>query len=407
MKILIVNQAFWPDVVATAQHMTDWAEDLTARGHEVTVIASRSLYGQSRATLARREQRGNIRIIRVGGNLFRKGRILTRLIDFGMFHLAALWKVLTLPRHDAVVCLTTPPFIGVVGRAAQMLRGWKYIQYEMDLYPDIAVALGVMKPNAAGTRFFDGMHRHLLRKADRVVVLGRCMRRLITAKGIHDDKQVLVTPWADETELAPVPREHNAFRKAHGLEGKCVVMYSGNLGLGHDVTTICQAMERLQKAGDDTVRFVFIGGGRRMKEVTAFVQDRGLTPPLMLDYQPREKLAETLSAADIHLITQAEGTSGIIVPSKLYGILAAGRPAIYIGPKDSEVALTLAEHDLGDLLDVGDAEGMVAAIRRRQAGLAGQEAFAGKARAVLREGHSRAVCCAKLSAMVENLRGGR
>jgi len=407
MRILIINQPFWPDVVATAQHLADWAEALVARGHEVTVIASRSVYGNQGANLPKREDYKGVKVYRVGANLFKKGRILTRLIDFGLFHLLALYRAMALPRQDVVVCLTTPPFIGVVGMLVKSVRGSRYVQYEMDLYPDVPVALGLMKPRSMVTRIFEGIHRKLLRSADRVVVLGRCMERVIGAKGIAASKLVRVTPWADSEEIVPVPRESNAFRREHQLTDKFVIMYSGNLGLGHDITTITSAMRELQDSAnphDRACRFVFIGGGKRMQEVQRFVDQYKLKNVVLLGYQPREKLAETLSAGDIHLITQAAGTSGLIVPSKFYGILAAGRPSVYIGPEDTEVACVLAETGLGSVLRIGDVRGFLEAIRRlRDNGGASQEELA---RTTLRKFYSRQICTQKLTGMVESLAAG-
>ena len=406
MKILLINQPFWPDVVATAQHMADWGQSMTAQGHQVTVIASRSVYGQQGAVLPKREEYRGIKIYRVGANLFKKGRILTRLVDFGLFHLLALWRALTLPRQDVVVCLTTPPMIGVVGMLLKTFRGSRYIQYEMDLYPDVPVALGVFKPRSLVTRIFERIHRRLLRSADRVIVLGRCMHKVIAAKNIPENKLVLITPWADPDELQPLPRHQNPFRKEHGLDDKFVIMYSGNLGLGHDITTLCSAMEKLAASSDpldQAVRFVFIGGGRRMQEIRRYLDGKHLANTLILDYQPRESLAETLSAADVHLITQAPGTTGLIVPSKFYGILAAGRPSIYIGPDDTEVALAIREDHLGTVLAIGQVPELLAAIRALQSNPAAQLDMQAHARTILTQRYSRAVNTQKLTTLAESL----
>ena len=406
MKILLINQPFWPDVVATAQHMADWGQSMAAQGHQVTVIASRSVYGQQGAVLPKREEYRGIKIYRVGANLFKKGRILTRLVDFGLFHLLALWRALTLPRQDVVVCLTTPPMIGVVGMLLKTFRGSRYIQYEMDLYPDVPVALGVFKPRSLVTRLFERIHRRLLRSADRVIVLGRCMHKVIAAKNIAENKLVLITPWADPDELQPLPRHQNPFRKEHGLDEKFVIMYSGNLGLGHDITTLCSAMEKLAASSDpldQAVRFVFIGGGRRMQEIRRYLDGKHLANTLILDYQPRESLAETLSAADVHLITQAPGTTGLIVPSKFYGILAAGRPSIYIGPDDTEVALSIREDHLGTVLAIGQVHELLAAIRALQSNPAAQLDMQAHARSILTQRYSRAVNTQKLTTLAESL----
>jgi glycosyltransferase involved in cell wall biosynthesis len=399
MRILILNQAYWPDVVATAQHMTDWAEHLVSRGHDVTVIASRSVYGKQGAVLSKAETHNGVKIIRVGSNRFGKRGLVSRALDFAKFHVLAGWKALAGKRPDIIVCLTTPPFIGVVGYLTRALRRSRYVQYEMDIYPDVAVALGALKKNSLAHRFFERVHRRLLNAAARIVVLGRDMDALIASKGIAEKKRVLVTPWADPDEIVPVPRGQNAFRKEHGLEDKFVITYSGNLGLGHDITTICSAMEQL--GTDPAVRFVFIGGGKRMEEIKKFAAGKNFVPPLILEYQPREKLPETLSAADAHLITQAPGTTGLIVPSKLYGILAAGRPILYIGPADTEVALTVKEHSLGHIIQIGDTPAFLAAVRQLQS--TDSAALESKARDVLRKNYSRQVNCEKLTAMVESL----
>lgn len=397
MRILIINQPFWPDVVATAQHLADWTEHLTAHGHTVTVIASRSVYGKQGAVLPKRDTYHGATVYRVGANLFKKGRILTRLIDFGLFHTLALWRALTLPKQDVVVCLTTPPMVGVVGMLLKLFRGTRYIQYEMDLYPDVPVALGMWKPRSLVTRFFDRVHRKLLRSADRVIVLGRCMHKVIAAKNIHPAKLVLITPWADPDEIVPVPRDQNLFLLEHNLTHSRVIMYSGNLGLGHDISTLCTAIKTLAASPDPVdqqLRFVFIGGGKRMTEIQRFAEQHKLPNILLLDYQPREKLPETLSAADAHLITQAPNTTGLIVPSKFYGILAAGRPSIYIGPADTEVALTLLEESLGSVHAIGDTLSLLAALR---AVTPAQPTFESRARQILRGKYSRQVMTAKLT----------
>lgn len=400
MRVLILNQAYWPDVVATAQHMTDWAEYLAARGHQVTVIASRSVYGQTGVHLPRRETHHGVEIIRVGSNIFGKRGLISRALDFGLFHLRSLTRALLLPRQDVVVCLTTPPFIGLVGYMLRLLRRSRYVQYEMDVYPDVAVALGALRPGTLLARLLDRLHRRLLKSAARVVVLGRDMQALVESKNIPREKLVLVTPWAHPEEILPVEPAANAFRQEHGLQDRFVVMYSGNLGLGHDITTLVSAMQRL--ANDPQIRFVFIGGGKRMDEIQALAEKARIPAPLILDYQPRPRLGETLSAADVHLITQAPGTAGLIVPSKLYGILAAGRPAIYIGPSETEVARTLRENKLGYVLQIGDVDGLLAALTELRGGGANRDLHQ-RARAVLVAHHSTEVCCARLTEMVSGL----
>ncbi len=201
----------------------------------------------------------------------------------------------------------------------------------------------------------------------------------------------------------PRAAQKNLFRRQHNLTDNFIVMYSGNLGLGHDITTMLAAIETLHASTDprdQLTRFVFIGGGKRMTEIRRAIEAKNLTNTLLLDYQPREQLADTLSAADVHLITQASGTSGLIVPSKFYGILAAGRPSIYIGPGDTEVACVIAETGFGRVLNIGDAGGLVSAIREMANT---RRDFETPARDLLRANYSRAINTEKLTQMLQAL----
>jgi glycosyltransferase involved in cell wall biosynthesis len=229
------------------------------------------------------------------------------------------------------------------------------------------------------------------------------MKRVLLDKNIAglEQKMALVTPWAEPAPSTRIPIAENPFRLRHNLVGKFVVIYAGNLGLGHDTQTLLGAMERFRE--DDAIRFVFVGGGRRMKDIQDVVDAKGLTNVLMLDYLPREELAGMLSAADVHLISQAPDTSGLIVPSKLYGILAAGRPCIYVGPSDTEAAYTITEEDVGIVVAPGDVEGYVAALqtyRQLPTGTLAERTIAALAR-----GHTRESCTQALTSLVEELAG--
>lgn len=364
MRVLLINQVFYPDVAATAQHAHDLARHLVKHGHEVHVIASRAIYGTKGAALPKRETVDGIHIHRVARALFGKAGILGRAIDFGLFYMAAGLKALFMRRFDVVVCLTTPPFIVLVGWALRLLKRSRLVFWVMDMYPDVPVALGVMKKGSLATRFFDGIDRWMLRSADRTVVLGRCMMERVRAKigaGKRSDHVVKIGVWSDQGEVKPIAREENPYRKEWGLGDRFVVMYSGNFGLAHDVDTMCRACEMLKV--DDRFRFVFVGGGKKKKVVEEFVKDKGLTNAVCAPYQPREKLDASLSCADAHLVSVLEGLEGMIVPCKLFGIMAAGRPTIYIGDASSEIARVVEEHECGVLIKQGDAEGLVNAIR--------------------------------------------
>jgi colanic acid biosynthesis glycosyl transferase WcaI len=401
MRILMLNQVFYPDVAATAQHAHDLAKHLVAHGHEVAVIASRSIYGKKGAALPKREVVDGIEINRVGKSIFGKASIAARVLDFGLFYLAAMFKALTVRKPDVIICFTTPPFIALVGWLVRLLRGSKFVYWVMDLYPDLPVACGVMKPKSIITRFFEAINRFCLRTADRTVVLGRCMRQRVLNKGIKPRHVVHIGVWADQAEVQPIARESNPYRAEWSLGDRFVVMYSGNFGLGHDVDTMCQAALRLR--GDDRIRFVFAGDGKKKRMVEWFVERQSLDNCVLAPYQPRERLDASLSCADLHLATLLEGVEGIMVPCKLFGIMAAGRPTLFIGHPDSELARVLVEHDCGMVIRQGDVDGLVTAIQKLEADRAWNARMGENARAALIRAYDRAQACEAWRRMLEEL----
>ena len=246
MRVLLINQVFYPDVAATAQHGHDLARDLVRHGHQVTAIASRSIYGSKGSVLPSRETVDGIEIHRVGRSFFGKVGIAGRFADFLLFYLAALLKALLLPKHDVVVCFTTPPFIAVVGRLLRLVKGTRFVYWVMDLYPDVAIAAGLMKERGLGARILERINRGCLRKADAVVVLGRCMRDRVLAKGVDPSRVELIGVWSDHSEIDPESSEVNGYREEWGVGDRCLIMYSGNFGIGHEVDTFLEAARRLR-----------------------------------------------------------------------------------------------------------------------------------------------------------------
>ena len=361
MRVLLINQVFYPDVAATAQHGHDLARDLVRHGHEVTAISSRSLYGDKGSTLPARETVDGIEIHRVGRSFFGKVGIAGRFADFLLFYVAALLKALLLSRHDVVVCFTTPPFIAVVGRLLRLVKGTRFVYWVMDLYPDVAISAGLMKERSLAARVLERINRGCLRKADAVVVLGRCMRDRVLAKGVDPDRVELIGVWSDHSEIDPESSGINSYRQEWGIGDRCLVMYSGNFGIGHEVDTFLEAARRLKD--DDRIRFAFVGGGKRKADVEEYIERHGLQDTCIpAPYQPRERLGDLLTAADVHLASMLPGWSGVMVPCKLFGVLAAARPVLFIGPRESEVSQVVDELDCGSTIVPGDVDELVARI---------------------------------------------
>jgi len=361
MRILLLNQCFHPDVVATAQHGWDLARRLAADGHEVTAIASRSIYGSVGATLPPEEVIEGIMVRRVAASRFGKASIPARAIDFLGFYVRAAIEALRLPKQDVAICFTTPPFISLVGLVLGVLRGTRTVYWAMDLYPDVPVACGVLRANSLATRVLELVNRACLRRSARVVVLGRCMRALIESKGIPAERIELIRPWAEPGKPATPRGVPNRYRSDWGAGDRTVVMYSGNFGLGHDFETIVDGIAELRN--DRRFLFAMVGGGKRKPEVLAMLRARGITNVVDAPYQPRESLGELLAAADVHLVSLAPGMEGIMVPSKFFGVAAAGRPVVSVGSPKGEIARCVTETGCGRVVAPGDTAGFRDALR--------------------------------------------
>ncbi len=406
MRVLLINQAYYPDVAATAQHAHDLATHLVAHGHDVDVIASRSLYGKAGATLPRNETIAGVHVHRVARSLFGKAGNVGRAIDFVLFYVAATWRAFRVTRPDVVVCFTTPPLIALVGVLLQAARRCRYVYWIMDLYPDLAVTCGVLREGGLLTRLFDRISLLCIRRADRVVVLGRCMRDRVTGKHADDprvdpSRVIHIGVWSDQDEVRPIPRESNPYRDEWQLGGRFVVMYSGNFGIGHDFSTMLGAVERLRD--DDRVLFAFVGDGKRKAEVERSVRDRKLTNVVIFGYQPRERLHASLSCADVHLVTLREGLEGCIVPCKLFGAMAAGRPTIFIGHPSSEIARVLVDHECGVTVREGDVDSLVAAIRGLLDDPSRATGLGERARAAMRDAYDRHHACEAWRCLLEEV----
>ncbi|MFG0330400.1 MAG: glycosyltransferase family 4 protein [Phycisphaerales bacterium] len=392
MRVLLLNQTFYPDVAATAQHGHDLARTLVADGHEVVAIASRSIYGRKGAALPAHEFADGIEIHRVGASVFGKsGGSLGRLIDFGLWYLLAAWKAFRIRRCDVCVAFTTPPFIALVGVALRWFRRTKLVYWVMDLYPDVPVLYGMMRPRGVLTRILESIHRFILRQSDRVIALGRCMEERLRAKGAPPDRLRVVRVWADRNEVRPKGPGKSAYRASWDLDSKFVAMYSGNFGMMHDATTLLEAARALRDRDD--IVFLIVGGGARRAEAEAFVAEHGLTNVRFEPYQPRESLDELLILGDVHLISMIDGAEGLVVPCKLFGILAAARPAVFIGPPLSEIGRVIEEEGCGAVIEVGDTPSLVATIERYAANRAGADADGAAGRRALEHKYDRSLAC--------------
>ncbi len=359
-RVLFINQYYWPDHASTAQHLTDLAESMAEQGYECHVLCSRSRYQPGEPKPAAFEVHEGVRIHRMPATSLGRRGTWARMTDYLSFYAGAVIKSLLLPRFDAVVTLTTPPMIGLVGTLLKGLKGTPHAYWSMDLHPDASLALGRMSMRHPVGRTLHGLSGFVYRQADRVVVLGPYMADRIALKGVKADRIQTIPVWSRREEIYPIPRAANSLRKSLGLGDAFVAMYSGNLGLAHSFEEFVAAARQLRDRRD--IVFLFVGDGPRLDEVKAVQEREGLTNLRFQNYVPRSHLHVSLSMADVHLISMRPEMTGIVAPGKLYGVMAAGRPAVFVGPEHCETADTIRHAGCGMTIAPGDDEGLVAAL---------------------------------------------
>lgn len=368
MHVVFFNRSFYPDGAATGQLLTDLAEDLVRHhGWRVTVITgvalapSRPNLPSRGGWLVGRELYRGVEIRRARGTRFDKRRFAGRAANYLTYFGTACWAALFVDRPDVVVALTDPPIIGLTAWMCAKRTGAPLVMAYQDLFPEVTALLEDFHSRTVDV-MLQGVNRFLCRRATRIVALGETMkRRLIENKGAAEDRTVVIANWADTTAIAPGAKD-NAFAREYGLEDAFVVMHSGNLGLSQNLETIVEAAALLRDLPD--VRFVLQGDGVKKADLERQVEALGLTNVMFLPYAAKERLGETFSAADAFVVSLQRGLAGYIVPSKLYGILASGRPYVAAVEESCEVAAITRRKECGLIAEPGCATSLAQAVRQ-------------------------------------------
>jgi glycosyltransferase involved in cell wall biosynthesis len=367
VRYIFINRFFYPDHSATSQLLTDLAVALAKSGEMVTVICSRQSYDDPQVELTARERHQGVEIVRLWTTRFGRSNLAGRAVDYLTFYLSAAWRLLILTaENDVVVAKTDPPMLSVLAGPIARLRGAKLVNWLQDLFPEVAMAVGPGKDGVMGPvyRFMKVLRDRSLRAADMNVVLGDRMAERVLALGVAPKKISLISNWADARVLRPVLHEENDLRRAWRLNGKFVVGYSGNLGRAHEYETLIDAIARLedQPPSGPPVVWLFIGGGALYEEFALQTARRHLTSVVFKPYQSRELLSQSLSAADVHLVSLRPELEGLIVPSKFHGITAVKRPTVFIGDTDGEIARLLRLYDCGVTVAPGSGAALARAV---------------------------------------------
>jgi glycosyltransferase involved in cell wall biosynthesis len=369
-RILVLNQYYWPGVEATGQLLSQLCADLSEE-FDITVVT-----GTVSGAAPGRTQHAGVEIVRVRSATFDRRRLSLRAVNYLTFLGQSLVEGLRADPPDIVLCMTDPPVIADVALLVARRFDAPLVVISQDIFPEIAVELKrldsplVIAPLRLATRLY-------LERADRVVAIGETMRRRLEHKGADPDRVVVIPNWVDTTDIEPRPRD-NAWSREHDLLDRFVVMHSGNIGHAQDLDTLIRAGTFLRDLTD--LRIAVIGGGARRDELKALTKLHEVESVYFWGYQPREMLADSLSSAHVHVVGLARGLSGYVVPSRLYGILAAGRPVLVAADDDSETARVVREVDCGVVVPPGRPELLAAQIRRAHDGELDLEAMGRRAR---------------------------
>jgi glycosyltransferase involved in cell wall biosynthesis len=356
-RLLVLNQYYWPGVEATAHLLSQLCEAL-ADDFEITVVTGH-LHGHEE--LPDEEERNGVRIVRVRSTAFERTQLHRRAANYVSYLSDSIATALRGPRPDLVLCMTDPPIVGDIGLVVARRFGAPLLVISQDVFPEIAVRLKRLEnPLLVGA--LRGLVGLYLRRADRIVAIGETMKQRLEEKGAPAERIAVIPNWVDTTAVEPRPHD-NPWAVKNKLAGRFVVMHSGNVGHAQDLDTLVRAATFLRDLDD--VRIVIVGFGARSTEIA------GLAERLDLDesrvrfrpYQPRELLSDSLSAANLHFVGLAKGLSGFVVPSRLYGILSAGRPVVVGADPESETARLVNEIGCGVVLPPGRPELVAGVIR--------------------------------------------
>ena len=356
MNILLLNEYFPPDTSATAKMAALVVGELSKR-HRVTVLCGRPSYDPSERHpfyFFRREEQGNVTILRVGSTTYPRFRMRQRVLNYLSYLALAIPRAL-LVRTDVVLSMTDPPIMGIVAAFVALLKRRPFVYNIRDMYPDMALGGGIVRPSAFAN-LWEKLHRWALRRAAKVIVLGDDMKERIVAKGVEPSRVVVVRDGVPIPESLP-PTDHPVSR-----EVRCgfpfVLLHAGNLGFYGAWGTLVAAARELERDG---IGLVFVGEGARRAEIEAAAQ--GSPAVLFVPFRPPEHIPHVLAAGDLHIVTIRRGLEGVVVPSKLYGILAAGRPVLAVAPEESDVARIVRRAGCGVVANPDDPASVVAAVR--------------------------------------------
>jgi colanic acid biosynthesis glycosyl transferase WcaI len=395
LRILVLNQYYRPGVEATANLLADLCEEL-ANNYDVTVVTGRL---REHEDLPSDEIVNGVRVLRTRSTAFDRTQLHHRALNYVTYLADSLARSLTIERPQLIICMTDPPIVGDLGVAVAKRFRAPLLVISEDVFPEIATELGrLTNPVLVGVlRRLVGFY---LRRAEHIVAIGERMRERLVEKGAAPDRVTVIPNWVDASAIQPGPRD-NAWSREQELADRFVVMHSGNVGHAQNLDNLVYATTYLRDLDDLAVPIV--GFGARHAEVTALAHRLEADRVMFLPYQPREVLTESLGSAHVHYVGLARGLSGFVVPSRLYGVLAAGRPVIVAADADSETARLVNEAECGVAVPPDRPDLIAAAIRDAHDGRLDLEEMGRRGREYVEREADRPVALARYRTLIDSI----
>lgn len=386
-RVWVISELYYPEESATGHILTGIAEGL-ARWFDVEVLCGQPNDRVRGLRAPRSEERHGVRIMRCVASTLDKNIIAFRFINLITISFSLFFRSLTLvQRRDVVLVVTNPPSLPFLVSIACRMKGAPCVLIVHDVYPELAVRAGLFDERSVAALTVDVINRWLYRHVEKIVTLGRDMKGLVCSKVPGRESLITIIPnWADLEEVRPLPRRDNPLLERLHLRDKFVVLYAGNMGRTHGIEDLVAAAALL--AGHDDVRFLCVGGGAKKAWLEREIEKHGLSNVVVLPHHPRKEQSVFLNACDISMIPFVRGMVGVSVPSRMYNIFAAGKPVIAVADTESELAMVVAEHNLGWIIRPGSPDALANAILAAREDRAGLTAMGKRARRVMEEQNS-------------------
>lgn len=355
MKLKLISEFFYPYQTSTQKILTELAEDLVEQGLDVSVLTTKNAYREEKQTLKKYEVYKGIKIKRIAASSFSRDSFIGRILNYLTFTTGILFNLLFENDYDKILFVSNPPLVPFIGYLVNKLRRKPYVYLVHDVYPDVAIKLGVIKPQSLTAKIMNFMNNKIYQNAEKIIVLGEDMKKVIVKKGINLDKIVIITNWADSNKNYPV-NVSEEFYKKYQLNNKFNVLYTGNISKVHAIDSVLELARRLK--GHSDIQFMIVGDGNRKQYIEEVKRRENLDNILLANYMFGEEYNNLLNCANIFITTLQDGIEGLGVPSKTYTYMSVHKPLLAVMSETSEIGKMVNQYQLGAQYNAGCEEEM-------------------------------------------------